>query len=289
MKTKKALITAAGKKQRNLPLQTLVDRDGIEKSVLEILIEETFVAGVEEIGIVINPEDEHRYKEVVKDSSNRISFVYQSEPLGYGHAIYCAKDFSENSSILHLVGDHLNVSLQPEGCSEKLVKIAEKEACTVSAVQSTSETQLPFYGTIGGKRVQGKKALYKVDKVVEKPTPTEAEQSLIIPGLRSGHYLCFFGIHVLTPSVFDILGIELKKSKDPRNVTLSCALNELSKKEQYLAFEHPGMRYDIGSKYGLFTAQIALALNGKDRDFVLTKMLGLLGQKELSYFNKQVD
>ncbi len=289
MKTRKAVITAAGKKQRNLPLQTLVDRDGIEKSVLEILIEETFVAGVEEIGIVINPEDEHRYKEVVKDNNSRISFIYQSEPLGYGHAIYCAKDFSENSSILHLVGDHLNVSLQPEGCSEKLVKIAEKEACTISAVQSTSETQLPFYGTIGGKRVHGKKNLYKVDKVVEKPTPTEAEQSLIVPGLRSSHYLCFFGIHVLTPSVFDILGFEWKKSKDPKRITLSTALNELSKKEQYLAFEHPGMRYDIGSKYGLFTAQIALALNGKDRDFVLTKMLELIGQKELSYYNKQVD
>jgi UTP--glucose-1-phosphate uridylyltransferase len=286
MKTKKALITAAAKKQRNLPLQTLVNRDGIEKSVLEIIIEETLAAGVEEIGIVINPEDENRYREVVRDYSSRIKFIYQPEPLGYGHAIYSAKEFSENSSILHLVGDHLNVSLQPEGCSEKLVKIAEKEACTVSAVQATSETQLPFYGTIGAKRVPGKKGLYKVTRVIEKPTPTEAEQNLVIPGLRSSYYLCFFGIHVLTPSVFDILGFELKRSSNPKNVTLSFALNELAKKEQYLAFEHPGMRYDIGSKYGLFTAQIALALNGKDRDVVLTKMLELLAQKELSYFDR---
>ncbi len=289
MKTKKAVITAAGRKQRNLPLQTLVDRDGIEKSVLEIIIEETLAAGVEDIGIVINPEDENRYKEVVKDYSSRISFIYQHEPLGYGHAVYCAKEFSEKSSILHLVGDHLNVSLLPEGCSEKLVKIAEKEACTVSAVQSTSETQLPFYGTIGAKRVTGNKGLYKVDKVIEKPTPTEAEQNLIIPGLRSSHYLCFFGIHVLTPSVFDLLGFELEKSSNPVNVTLSAALNELSKKEQYLAFEFPGMRYDIGSKYGLFTAQIAIALNGKDKELVLTKMLELLAQKELSYLNTKVD
>jgi UTP--glucose-1-phosphate uridylyltransferase len=289
MKTKKALITAAAKKQRNLPLQTLVNRDGIEKSVLEIIIEEILLAGIEEIGIVINPEDETRYKEVVKDYNNKISFIHQSEPLGYGHAIYCAKEFSENSSILHLVGDHLNVSLRPEGCSEKLVKIAEQETCTVSAVQSTPETQLPFYGTIGAKRVPGKKGLYKVVKVIEKPTPTEAEQSLTIPGLRSSHYLCFFGIHVLTPSVFDILGFELKNSDSPQNVTLSSALNELSQKEQYLAFEHPGMRYDIGSKYGLFTAQIALALNGKDRDLVLSKMLELLAQKELSYYNRQND
>jgi UTP--glucose-1-phosphate uridylyltransferase len=289
MKTKKAVVTAAGKKQRNLPLQTLVDSDGIEKSVLEIIIEQTLAAGIEEIGLVINPEDKEKYREVAKDYSSRIIFIPQSEPHGYGHAIYCARDFSENSYILHLVGDHLNVSSQPETCSEKLVKIAESESCTVSAVQSTSETQLPFYGTVGGKRVPGKKDLYKVDKVIEKPTPTEAEQSLIIPGLRSSHYLCFFGIHVLTPAVFDILGFLLKKSDDIKNITLSSALNELSKKEQYLAFEYPGMRYDLGSKYGLFTVQIALALNGTDRDFVLTKMLELLGQKELSYYNNKTE
>jgi len=289
MKTKKAVVTVAGKKQRNLPLQTLVDRDGIEKSVLEIIIQETLAAGIDEIGLVINPDDKNKYKEVAKDYTSRINFIPQTEPLGYGHAIYCAKDFSENSSILHLVGDHLNVSSQPEGCSEKLVKLADKESCTVSAVQSTSETQLPFYGTVGGKRVAGKKDLYKVDKVIEKPTPTEAEQNLIIPGLRSSHYLCFFGIHVLTPTIFDILGFLLEKSNDIKNITLSSALNELSKKEQYLAFEYPGMRYDLGSKYGLFTAQIALALNGTDRDFVLTKMLELLGQKELSYYNNKAE
>jgi UTP--glucose-1-phosphate uridylyltransferase len=49
------------------------------------------------------------------------------------------------------------------------------------------------------------------------------------------------------------------------------------------------MRYDLGSKYGLFTAQIALALSGTDRDFVLTKMLELLGQKELSYYNSKAE
>ncbi|HVO75238.1 MAG TPA: sugar phosphate nucleotidyltransferase [Ignavibacteriaceae bacterium] len=287
MKTKKAVVTVAGKKQRNLPLQTLVDCDGIEKSVLEIIIEQSLAAGIEEIGLVINPEDKEKYKEVAKDYISRINFIPQPDPLGYGHAVYCAKGFSENSPVLHLVGDHLNVSSQPEGCSEKLVKISEAEDCTVSAVQSTSETQLPFYGTVGGKRVPGKKDLYKVERVIEKPTPTEAEQSLIIPGLRSSHYLCFFGIHVLTPAVFDILGFLLNKNKESKNITLSSALDELSKKEQYLAFEYPGMRYDLGSKYGLFTAQIALALNGTDRDVVLTKMLELLGQKELSFYSNK--
>ena len=78
---------------------------------------------------------------------------------------------------------------------------AQAEACAVSAVQATRETQLPYYGTIGGRRVAGHRDLYEVETVIEKPTPTEAELRLIVPGLRAGHYLCFFGMPVLTPAV----------------------------------------------------------------------------------------
>ena len=52
----------------------------------------------------------------------------------------------------------------------------------------------------------GSQDLYRIDTVIEKPTPTEAEQRLVVPGLRAGHYLCFFGMHVLTPTVMDFLG-----------------------------------------------------------------------------------
>jgi UTP--glucose-1-phosphate uridylyltransferase len=64
---------------------------------------------------------------------------------------------------------------------------------------------LPYYGAVGGTRVPREQNLYKVEAVLEKPTPTQAEQTLIVPGLRSGQYLCFFGMHVLTPTVFDLL------------------------------------------------------------------------------------
>ena len=58
---------------------------------------------------------------------------------------------------------------------------------------------------MGGRLVPGRQRLYQVEQVIEKPTPTEAEQKLIVPGLRAGNYLCFFGMHVLTPSVMEIL------------------------------------------------------------------------------------
>jgi UTP--glucose-1-phosphate uridylyltransferase len=281
MKINKAVITAAGRNQRTLPLQTLIDRDGTEKSVLGIIVEEALRAGVEEICVVVQPGDEISYAKVAGDHAGRLHFVHQTAPLGYGHAVHCAKDFVGRDPFLHLVGDHLYVSRTDEGCAQHLVKIAKAEACAVSAVQATRETLLPYYGTVGGRRVPGRQDLYQIETVVEKATPTEAEQRLIVPGLRAGHYLCFFGMHVLTPAVIDILEKQIKAAGNGNNITLSNALAELAKREQYLALEKQDWRYDVGVKYGLLTAQLALALNGQDRDQVLSKLLELLAAREL--------
>ncbi len=120
-----------------------------------------------------------------------------------------------------------------------------------------------------------------METVIEKPTPTKAEQHLIVPGLRAGHYLCFFGMHVLNPTIFEILGNQIKASEGVAGVTLTEALAELAQREKYLALEMPDLRYDIGVKYGLMTAQIALALNGKERDLVLSTLLELLTIRQM--------
>ena len=214
MKITKALITAAGRRQRTLPLQMLIDRDGVERSVLHILLNDVVQAGIEAIGIVVHPGDEIAYAEVAGDHAGRLHFVHQPESLGYGHAICAARDFLGDDSFLHLVGDHLYVQRDAQSCSQRLVEVAQAEACTVSAVQPTRESLLPYFGTIGGRRVPGRADLYRVDTVMEKPTPTAAEQHLIVPGLRAGHYLCFFGMHVLTPTVLDILTRQLAAADD---------------------------------------------------------------------------
>lgn len=277
---RKAVITAAGKNQRTLPLQTLVDRDGVQKTALAIIIEEILRSGVEEICVVVSPGDEVSYRSAAGKHSNRLQFVEQESPLGYGHAIRCAKDFTADQPFLLLVGDHLYISHQEKSCAQQLVEMARAENCSVSAVQATHESKLPYYGTVGGRLVPGRQRLYQIEKVIEKPTPTEAEQKLIVPGLRAGNYLCFFGMHVLTPGVMEILDELVSQSGDKGGAQLTTALTRIAAKEPYLALELQGRRYDIGVKYGLLIAQLALSLDGKDREEVLTQLVELLAVKK---------
>ena len=219
MQVRKAVITAAGRRQQALPVQTLVDRDGVEKSVLAILVEEVLDAGVEEVAVVVAPGDEAPYARAAGEHASRLQFVVQEQPLGYGHAVACARQFIAGAPFLHLVGDHLYVSAGPTGCARRLVAVAEAKSCAVSAVQATREHLLPHYGAVGGRRVPGRRDLYTVETVIEKPTPTEAELRLVVPGLRAGHYLCFFGMHVLTPAVLEILASQVARAQDQEGIT----------------------------------------------------------------------
>jgi UTP--glucose-1-phosphate uridylyltransferase len=279
VETKRAVITAAGESQRTLPLQTLVDRDGQTKTALRILIEEALAARIEEICVIVAPGDEAAYALAAGPHAKRLRFVVQERPAGYGHAVHCARDFVGGEPFLLMVGDHLYVSGIEKRCAQQLVEVARAERCAVSAVQPTHESKLPFYGTVGGQRVANRKGLYEVNQIVEKPTPTEAEQKLLVPGLRSGHYLCFFGMHVLSPLVMELLGEALREADGRESVPLTPCLAKLAARERYLAHELQGSRYDVGLTYGLLTAQLALALSGRDRDEVLSLLVELLAAR----------
>jgi UTP--glucose-1-phosphate uridylyltransferase len=278
---KKAVITAAARSQRALPLQTLIDGDSNEKSLLRILIEQSLAAGAEEIAVVVCPGDETAYAQSAGPQASSVRFIAQDEPRGYGHAIHCARSFTSGDPFLHMVGDHLYVSTAAEPSAKRVVELAQKERCSVSGVHLTRESQLSRYGTVGGRRIPQRSDLYRVDTVIEKPTPTEAEQRLLISGIRAGHYLCFCGIHVFTPTVMEILDRMLAASSDA-NVTLVDALAALARQEQYLAIEDDGRRYDLGAPFGLLIAQLALALSGRNRSEVLAQMLELLADRELA-------
>ena len=281
MLVRKAIITAAARSQRELPLQTLIDGGGNKKSLLCVLIEQSLAAGVEEVAIVVFPGDEASYAQAAGPHGSSVRFIPQLEPRGYGHALHCARSFTKGDPFLHMVGDHLYVSTSAKPSAQRLVELAEKERCSVSGVQPTRESLLVRYGTVGGRRVPPRSDLYRVETVIEKPTPTEAEQRLLIPGIRAGYYLCFFGIHVLTPLVMDILDRKLAEANG-KPVTLVDALAELARQEQYLAVEDQGRRYNLGDQYGLLIAQLALALNGRDRSEVLSELVELLADRELA-------
>ncbi|MBX2840864.1 MAG: NTP transferase domain-containing protein [Flammeovirgaceae bacterium] len=309
MKVKKAVITAAGRGERLYPVADtvqkamlpVVDIDGLHKPVLQIIAEEAINAGVDEICVVCAPGDEKRYlenfnslrenllntyagiewaqreAEKIKDLLERLQFSVQKKSKGYGHAVNCAKDFVNGEPFLLLLGDYLYVSHQTgKSCAKQLIDLATQENCSVSAVNPTKEFLVGKYGTLTGKHFGTTPGIYEIEKIIEKPSLSVAELELQTSGLRTGYYLCFFGMHVFQPIIFDILERHLEESDYP--LLLTPALQELAENDKYLAQEVKGNRYDIGKKFGLLAAQVALGLAGQEKDEVLTQLVELLAE-----------
>ena len=277
MNVGQALITAANPHQRTLPLQILIDRDGVSRSALEIVLREAAGAGIEQFCVVVCLGDEKAYAEACGEFRSRTVFAVQESPRGYGDAIPCGRDHMGDAPFLHLVGDHIHLSDTTESCARQLLAVAAAEKAPVSAVQPTRESQLTSFGAVGGKLLGGDLPLYEIESVLEKPTPTVAEQELLVPGMRAGFYLCFFGLHVLDQQIFEILEEQQAAAPD-QTLGLSPALHALADRRRYLALKIAGRRYDVGAQYGLLNAQLALSLGGEDRDQVMLQIIELLGQ-----------
>lgn len=274
MSIRRAVITAAAPDQKSLPLQSLVDQQGQPKTALELIIEECVDAGAEEICVVVCPGAGETFTRSAGQHANRLTFVEQDDPRGYGDALFRARDFVGGEPFLHLVSDHVYISHSENSCARQIVELAASENCVVSAVQETRENKLPFFGTVGAIQTGNRDDVYEVTSVVEKPTPTRAEQDLIVAGLRSSYYLCLSGMHVLTPGVMDVLAEQISTTEG--SIQLSDALHSAAQRERYLALRVQASRYNIGEKYGLLKGQLALALSGKDRDNILAELLELV-------------
>lgn len=268
----KAVITAAGPGQQHLLHQTLATADGQRPTIGAFLLE-MLADAVDEIAVVIPAGDSVRFRELFANTGRRVTLVEQREPRGYADALLQAAEFVKDSPFLHLVGDHFYLADQGavSSLTAELIRIYAAEGCSVSAVAPTREGLLPYFGAVGGPALGPK--LYQIDTVIEKPTPTEAERLLAAAGLRQGHYLCFFGIHLFTPALMRVLNEQLSQPAGPKG--FSDALQTLARRERYLATILPGRRFDIGSKYGLLQAQLALGLRSADREELLTMMLEL--------------
>jgi len=276
MKITKAVITAAGPDQTHLPLQTIVSPTGDTKPMLALLLDDAVSAGIESVAIVIAPGTQSDYQTAANSHLDLVTFIEQPTASGFAHAISCAKDFTGDDPFLLLLGDHIYLNPSGPSCISQLLDAAAETDGPISAVQPTHESKLPYYGTIGGKRIPGSDTLVEVSHAIEKPTPTVAEQELIIPGLRSGKYLCYFGMHVLTPSVMAQLDTERAAAGD-KKISLTPALNAIAQNERYLACQIEGRRFNLGSSYGLLRANLGMALAGPDRDEVMTSIIELLG------------
>lgn len=276
MKVTKAVITSANPADKHLPLQTLIDSKGDTQTALQILLAEVLSSGIESIALIIPPCEVSRYQLAAGDYADRLTFFEQAEPLGYGHAVSLAADFVEEDPFLLLVGDHLFRSLGESSCIQQIISLAASESATISGVQPTHESQLHLYGTIGASLRTGSQDCYEVSQISEKPTPTLAEQELTVPGLRCGHYLCFFGMHVLPAKAMKHLSEQLATLPAGEQLGLTATLNYLADNGEYLALRIDGQRFNLGERYGLLRAQLALSLAGPHRDEVMATIIELL-------------
>jgi len=309
MKITKAIITAAARGGRLYPvgdtvqkaMLPLADVDGLHKPVIQIIAEEAFAAGVEEICIICAPGDENRYVEAFTTLRNnltqsyggvdwakqqaekitqlldRLHFVVQKETLGFGHAVMCGQKFVGDDAFLLLLGDHLYRSdLVDKNCARQLTDLAKAESCSVSAVNPTPEHLIGHYGTLSGRYVSQLQGVYDIEHIIEKPSISQAELELQTPGMRVGHYLCFFGMHVLASDIFTALEKQQKKNKKGQDLQLTPSLQRLANERKYLAAEVKGRRFNLGTRFGLLEAQMAFALDGVHSEELLSTIIGQL-------------
>jgi UTP--glucose-1-phosphate uridylyltransferase len=320
-KVRKAVITAAGRGTRQYPASSAVQKemfplvamDGLAKPVIQIIGEEAIAAGVEEICIVTAPGEEAQYRqyfqrmndqtlkafkgkewaiqasEKLEEFGQRLRFVAQDKPEGYGHAVYQGRDFVGDEPFIHMLGDHIYISADKKNCAAQLIdKFAASGLEAMTAVQVTPGSDLHLFGTIQGRPLEGPAGLegvYECGTIYEKPTPEYAAQHLKTPGLPAGQYLCHFGLHVFPPAIFEAIEHHITNNiREKGEVQLTNAQEYMRGHliKRYGVCTIDGKRYDTGIPYGLMESQIALALAGTHRGQIVEAIARLLAEQLVS-------
>jgi UTP--glucose-1-phosphate uridylyltransferase len=270
----KAVITAANPHHRNLPVQTLSDSNGEPVPLLALHLRDLDAAGVEEVAVVHHPEDAELYRAAAGSYGKMVRMVPQADANGFGDAVLRARSFVGEDPFVLLVCDHLFLSNDAaRNCVQQLVEAYRKVQSPVAAVQPTHESLVSSFGVVAGEPLARHPGMFKVREVREKPTPTEAELYLRVPGNRAGYYLGFFGMHVLDGQVFEMLELTAEAG---RPLGLSPALDAMARRSRLHAFRIEGRRFDLEADYGLLQAQLAMALAGPNREMVLADLVRTL-------------
>jgi UTP--glucose-1-phosphate uridylyltransferase len=280
MKIRKAVVPIAGLGTRFFPasyackkeLFPIVGPDGIARALVHYQIMDCIEAGIEQICIVVRPGEERlvinyfqgpgeAYLKRLRQSPNliqevenmrtaleRISFAVQEQQEGYGHAVYQSKTFANGEPVLLCLGDHLFRDFH-QSCHRQLIQAYQ--VCggkSVSAVNCIHAEDLKGYGTIAGKRLPANPDLIEVSLIIEKPAPEVARKELRVDGLGPDEFLGWFGMHALSPSIYDILGeMIVKNIRQKGEIQLTYAQELQRQREGYYALEMKnGKRFDFG-------------------------------------------
>jgi UTP--glucose-1-phosphate uridylyltransferase len=279
----KVVIPAAGLGIRFLPATKAQPKEMlpvVDKPAIQYVVEEAVASGMTDIIMITGRgkraiedhfdksyELEHKLREsgnsealaeVQKIASMAdIFYIRQKEQLGLGHAILCAKKHVGNEPFAVMLGDDIVVNERP--CIGQLVEAFEQVKSSVVGVEQVPKSRIQRYGVIKGKRF--KDDLYKVEDLVEKPTPEEAPSDLAI-----------IGRYVFQPEIFSFL--EKIGPGKGGEYQLTDAMRLLCRKNGLYGLKFKGRRYDIGSKADWVRATIELSLERSDLAPELRAALG---------------
>lgn len=280
MRIRKAVVPIAGLGTRLFPAShackkeffPVVGPDGIARPLVHYQITDLIDAGIEEICLIVRPGEEktvtdylqgpgepyvkrlEKYPELAQEAQRmqaalkRLSFAVQEYQEGYGHAVYQSRAFANGEPILLCLGDHLFRGVDAS-CHCQLMQAYE--VCggrSVSAVNRIRADDLKGYGTIAGKRRARNPDIIDVSLIIEKPSVEVARKQLRVDGLEADEYLGWFGMHALSPSIYDVLEEMIEKDvRQKGEFQLTYAQELLRQREGYCALEmKDGKRFDFG-------------------------------------------
>jgi UTP--glucose-1-phosphate uridylyltransferase len=243
----------------------------VDKPLIQYAVEEAFAAGIEQIIFVTGRgkkaledhfdrsfEIEHALKKKGKDDllkqiqelvpkTGTIIYTRQHEPLGLGHAIWCAKNIVGDEPFAVLLADDLIQTEKP--VLSEMIRKFDRLRASMAAVMEVEKSQTDKYGIIDAQAVE--EDIVKINDMVEKPSPEEAPSNLAI-----------IGRYILTPKIFEYL--EKKETGAGGEIQLTDAMKTLLKEQPIYGYKFEGQRFDCGDKAGFQMANLAFALERPD-------------------------
>ena len=276
-KVRKAVIPAAGFGTRLFPatkvvkkeLFPIVDRDGRTKPIIMAIVEEAVKAGIEEVGIVVQEEDKElfteffqsppspqlwqklspenrQYSEYIQDLGDRVTILIQAEQEGYGHAVFCAKDWVNNEPFLLLLGDHVYTSNIDISCAQQVIDAYQQTGKNTLALTVMSADIIHKAGCVTGSW-QDADSVLEITQIYEKPSLDYARKHLRVEGLQGNEFLGVFGMYVLESTIFSLLAEDIKNNTRYKGeFQLTTCLDRLRQVEGAIGFLVKGQYFDTG-------------------------------------------
>lgn len=278
---RKAVIPVAGFGTRLYPetrgvkkeFCPVVDKDGLVKPAILVLLEELDRIEIEEICLILNKEEKNYYEDFfmkalplehynklskdmkayedkIRKISKKLRFVFQEEQKGFGHAVYQSRDFAAGEPVLLLLGDTIYQSNTNTACTRQLLDAYEQVGQPTVAVHAVALEEVVHYGIFSGVWENKEETILKLTAISEKPSCENAKDYLAVSSRKQAeNYYAAFGAYVITKDVYDRLGYAVEREivNEKGEVELTDALDYVRKEKGMMAYIPDGRSYDIGN------------------------------------------